>query len=115
MSGMRAAAPYLNTFPLLIPIPRFNRHIIAASQHDTRCGMHRQAANIIRVRLERGHFFMRIIIEHAQLEIIRASHEPIFAGNKTGTSHWHLRHFECLDDAAGFVIVNVNGPIIKTG
>ena len=63
---------YLHVFPTLLPIPRVDRHIIAARQHQTQSRMHRQTPNIIRMRLKRRHLFVRVVIEDPGAESRRS-------------------------------------------
>jgi hypothetical protein len=104
----------LNTFPLLVPIPSFDGHVITPSEHDARGWMHGETSYIIRVGLERDDLLMRVVIEDAQLEVIRASNKPVFSGNELDTAHRNRRDLESFDKCASFMVVDVDGTIVQT-
>ena len=76
--------------------------------------MHRQASNVVGVSLERGNLFVRVVVEHAQLEIIGASDEPVLAGDKANTSYRDFCDFKGFHQCSCLVVVNVDRPVIKT-
>ena len=47
--------------------------------------------------LECGDFFMSVVVEDPQLEVVRASNEPVLARNKADASHRNLCDLEGLD------------------
>lgn len=77
--------------------------------------MHRQATNIIRVRLERRDLLMGIVVEYAKLEVVRARNEPVLASNELHTANRNLRDLECLNNGARFVVVDVDGAVVQPG
>lgn len=92
----RKKGAHLNALPLLIPIPGLDCHIVAARQHDTCRRVHCKTSNIIRMGLERDDFLVRVIIEHAKLEVVRTGDEPIFARDELYTTNGDVGHFERL-------------------
>ena len=76
--------------------------------------MHSEASNVIGVRLKGDDFFVCIIIEDAQLEIVRAGDEPVLPRYESYTSHGYLRDLECLDQSARVMVVDIYAAIIQT-
>ena len=76
--------------------------------------MHGEAADVVWVRLKRNDLFMRVVVEHAQLEIVRTGNEPILARDKTHTSYGYFCDFECLYERARFKVVGVYTPIVQS-
>ena len=103
-----------DVFPLLVPIPSFDGHVITPCKHNAQRRMHGQASNVVWVRLKRNDLFMRVVIEHAQLEIVRTGNEPILARDKTHTSYGYFCDFECLYERARFKVVGVYTSIVQT-
>jgi len=62
--------------------------------------------------LERSDFFVGVVIEHAQLEVVGASDEPVFAGDEFGASHGDFGDFEGFDEGAGVVVVDVDCAVV---
>jgi hypothetical protein len=105
---------HLDTFPLLVPIPSFDGHVITSGEHDA-CGwVYGETSYIIRVGLERDDLLMRIVIEDAQLEVVRASDKPVFSGNELDTTYRNRRDLESLHKCASFVVVDVDGTVVQT-
>ena len=103
----------LDILPPLFPIPSLDRHIVAARQNDARGWMHGKTSNIVRMGFEGRHLFMGVVVEDAQLEVVRAGDEPVLARNKFDTAHWDLRDLERFDDGASLVVVDVDGAIVQ--
>lgn len=60
--------------------------------------MHGEAANVVGVGLKGRHFFARVVVEHAEMEVVGATHEPVAPGDEAHTAHGHLSHLERFDD-----------------
>lgn len=67
----------LDVLLALVPIPGLDRHIITSRQHDASRRVHRQATNIIWACLERRDLLMRVVVDYAKLEVVRARDEPV--------------------------------------
>jgi hypothetical protein len=65
------------------------------------------------MRLKRGHLFMGVVIEHAQLKVIRTRDKPVLASYEFDTTHRNLCNFECFDNGASFMVVDVDRAIIE--
>ena len=74
--------------------------------------MYGEATDVVGVCLERGDLFMCVVVEGAQVEIIRASNEPLFPRDKVDASYRNLGHFESLDESARFGIVDVYDAVV---
>jgi hypothetical protein len=75
--------------------------------------MYRQTSNIIRMSFKRGDFFMSVVVEHPQLEIIRASDEPILACDKFDTTYWDFCDFKGFDYRSCFMVVDVDCAVVE--
>lgn len=106
---------HLDILPLLVPIPSLNRHVVASRKHDTRSRMDGKTSNVVGMRLEGGNLLVCVVIEDAQLEVVRASNEPVFARDELDASYRNLSDLERLDQCASFVVVDVDCAIVETG
>lgn len=77
--------------------------------------MNRQASNVVRMGLKRSNFLHCIIVENAQLEVIRSSHKPVLSCNELDTAHRHFRDFKRLHNGTRLMVIYVDRAIIKTG
>ena len=75
--------------------------------------MNREASNVVGMRLERGDLFVRIVVEDAQLEVVRARDEPVLARDEAAAAHGDLRDLERLDERARVVVVDVNVAVVE--
>lgn len=105
---------HLNAFPLFIPIPSFDGHVITSCEHDTRSGVNCKASYIVRVGLKRDNLLVGVVIEDAQLEVVRASNEPVFSGDELDTANWDGGDLKGLDECASFVVVDIDGTVVQT-
>jgi hypothetical protein len=76
--------------------------------------MHGQATNVVRVRFERSNFLVSVVVEDAQLKVVRSSNEPVFPSDEFYTPYWNLCDFKCFDNGTGVVVVDINGTIVET-
>lgn len=60
----------LNALPAFLPIPSLDRHVIAPGQDDARGGMDGETSDVVRMSLEGGYFFVGVVVEDAELEIV---------------------------------------------
>ena len=75
--------------------------------------MDREAPNVVGVRLERGDLFVRVVVEDAQLEVVRARDEPVLARDEAAAAHGDLRDLERLDERARVVVVDVDVAVVE--
>ena len=109
------AGAHLDAPPLLVPVPSFDRHVVASCEDDA-CGrMDGQASNVVRVRLKRGDLFVRVVVEDAELEVVGARDEPILARNEADAADGDLRDLERLDQRAGVMVVDVDRAVVEAG
>jgi hypothetical protein len=66
------------------------------------------------VRLKRDDLFVRIIIEDAQLEVIRTGNEPVLARDEAYTSNGYFRNLEGFHEGTGIGVVDVHAAIVET-
>lgn len=66
------------------------------------------------MRLEGRDLLVRIVIEHSQLEIIRACNEPVLARDKAYATDRNLRDLKRLHDRARFMVIDVHTSVIQT-
>lgn len=100
---MRVALKRLHTLPAFIPIPQFDSHIIAGGEHKRLCGVHNDGTDIIWVSFECGDFFRGIVVEDPQMEVVRANHEPVLAGNEATSANGNIGNLEGFDEGLGLV------------
>lgn len=106
---------YLDVAPLFIPVPGFDSHIVTAGKDDRGRRMNGQASDIVRMGLESDNFFMGVVVEDAELVIVGASDEPVFASDEFDAADGDLGDLESFDDVAGVEIVDVNGAVVEAG
>lgn len=75
--------------------------------------MHGETSNVIWMGFEGRHLFVGVVVEDAQLEVVRAGDEPVLARYKFDTSHWDLCDLERFDDGASLVVVDVDGAVVE--
>ena len=75
--------------------------------------MDSQTSDIIWVGLKRSYFFVGIVIEYAKLEVVRTSNEPVFSRDESDATNGNLSDFEGFDHCARFVVVNIDGSVVK--
>jgi hypothetical protein len=61
---------YLYVFPLLLPVPSLDCHIVTSGQHDARSWMNSETSDVVWVGLEGGDFLVRVVIEGTKLEVV---------------------------------------------
>ena len=82
--------------PILVRIPHFDGHVVGAGKHIRELRVNSDASKMVRVRLEGFDLLHRIVIEHTDVEIIRASDDPLLP------SHKLRRPYRQLGDLKGF-------------
>jgi len=63
--------------------------------------------------LKRGDFFVSVVVEHSELEIVGSTDEPVFASDELYTPYWYFCDFKSFDKGAGFMIVDVDCSIVQ--
>lgn len=58
---------------------------------------------------------MRVVIEDAQLKVVRTRDEPIFARDELDTANGDVGHFKRLHQRAGLVVVDVHRAVVEAG
>ena len=86
----------LNTLPLFLPVPSFDRHIITSSQDDVCSRVYGKTPYVVRMCLECSDLFVRIVIEDAQLKVIGTCNEPTLSSDESTTPDWDLSDLECF-------------------
>ncbi len=61
--------------------------------------MDRNGANIVLVRFKRNHLFVGIVIENADMHVIRTGDDPILSVDELGSSDRKIGDGEGFDDA----------------
>jgi hypothetical protein len=65
--------------------------------------------------LERDDFLVRVVIEYAELKVVRTSNEPVFTRDELDTTDGDVGHFKRLHQGARLVIVDVHRAIVEAG
>ena len=68
-----------NAFPLLVPVPCFNGHVITAGKYYAKRWMYRKATYVVWMGFKGNNFLVSIVIEDSELEIIGTRNEPVLA------------------------------------
>ena len=106
---------YLDTPPLLVPVPCFNGHVITAGKYYAKRWMYRKATYVVWMGFKGDNFLVSIVIEDSELEIIGTRNEPVLAGDEAHAANGDLCDLESLDERAGVVVVDVDCAIIEAG
>ena len=77
--------------------------------------MDSQASDVVGVRLKSRDFFVRVVVEDTELEVVGAGDEPVLAGDEADAADRYFCDLKGLDQRAGFVIVDVDRAIVETG
>ena len=77
--------------------------------------MDSQATNVIGVSFERRDFFVGVVVEDSQLEVVRARDKPVLPWNESYTSYGDLGNFKGFYDCSCFMVVDVDGAVVETG
>jgi hypothetical protein len=104
---------HLDTFPSLFPIPQLDCHIIAGGKAERLSRVYRNGTDIIRMSLEAGDLFRRIVIDDAQLKVVRASNDPVLASHETTGTDGHIGELKRLDRRARFVGPDVHVAAVE--
>jgi hypothetical protein len=67
------------------------------------------------VGLECRDFFVCVVIEDAELEIVGACDEPVLARNKFAAPNRNLGNLERLDNGACIMVIYVYGAVVEAG
>jgi hypothetical protein len=105
----------LYAFPALIPIPQLNCHIIASSKNETLGRMDSYCANVIGVCFKASNLLRSIVVQDAQLKVVRTSDNPILPCDETTSANRYISKLECLNCAACFVGPDVDMATIQSG
>jgi hypothetical protein len=105
--------PHLDTLPVLVPVPGLDGHVVAPGEHDGRGRVHGHAADVVRVGLERVHLLERVVVEDAELEVVRARDEPLLARDEARAPDGDLGDLERLEDRAGVDVVDLDGSVVQ--
>lgn len=77
--------------------------------------MHGDTADVVRVGFEVCDFLRGVVVEDAELEVVAAADDPVFAGDEAACAHGHVGEFEGFDDAAGFEGPDVGVAAVEGG
>lgn len=84
-----------------------------ASQHQRLCGMHGNAAQVIRVSLVRMNLLQCVVVENAYLHIIGSGYNPIFACHKTSRAYRDIADLEIFYQLLVLIIHDVYVAIVQ--
>ncbi len=105
----------LNTLPSLLPTPQFNCHIITCGKAEGLRRVYGNRTNVIGVGLEAGDLLGSIVVDNAQLEIVRPSDNPVLPRDEATSSNRDIGQFKGLDGGSCFVGPDVNVAAVKRG
>lgn len=81
-------------------------------QHQRLCGMHGNAAQVIRMSLVGMNLLQCVVVENTNLHIIGSSNDPIFACHKACRTYWDIANLEIFDQLLVFVVHDVYVAIV---
>ena len=64
--------------------------------------------------LESRHFFMRVVVEGSQLEVVRARDKPLFSSDEVNTANRNLCNLEGFNQSPGLVVINMHRAIVES-
>lgn len=106
---------HLHALPLPVPIPEFDRHVVAGGEDEGLDGVDGDGADVVRVGLEGGDFLGGVVVVDAELEVVAAADEPVFARDEAARADGDVGQFEGLDDGLGFVGPDVDVAAVEGG
>lgn len=89
---------HLNAPPAFLPIPESDCHIIGCGQDKGLRRMDYNRPDVVWVGFERCYLLGGVVIVNAKLKVIRATDDPVLAGNKAAGSYRDIGEFEGFDD-----------------
>jgi hypothetical protein len=104
----------LYVLPLFIPIPSFDRHVIASCENDARSWMHGQASDVVRMGLKCSDLLMGVVVEDTQLEIVGACDKPVFAADKLDAANRDFCNLKSFDHCSCVVVIYVDSAVVET-
>lgn len=75
--------------------------------------MNGEASNVVGVSLERRHLLARVVVEDAEVEVVRAADKPIPTSDEAHAADGYFGDFEGLDH--GLVLVEQRGEKERLG
>ena len=94
---VRVALEDLLARPLVLPVPELDGHVVTGGEDVGLGGMDGYAAYVVRVRLEHVHALERVVVEYADLHVVRAGDDPVLARDELARAHRRLAYLERLD------------------
>lgn len=105
---------HLNAFPVLLPIPQFDCHVIRCGKNERLSGVDCDRTNVVGVSLEGRDLLGGVIVVDAQLEVIRSANNPVLAGNEATGSYGDIGELECfnygLSENEGLLVAHSRSP-----
>ena len=112
---MTVPLKHLHALPSPIPIPQFDRHVIAGREHERLGGVDGDGTDVVRVGLEGGDFLTGVVVVDAELEVIAAADDPILAAHEAAGAHGDVGQLEGLDDGLAVVGPDVDVAGVEGG
>ena len=107
------ALVHLHALPALLPVPQLDGHVVARRQDERLRRVHGDGSDVVRVRLEARHLLGRVVVDDAQLEVVRPGHEPVAPRDEAPRAHGHVGQLEGLDGRARLVAPDVHVPAVQ--
>ena len=112
---MTVPLKHLHALPPPVPIPQFDRHVIAGGEHERLGGVDGDGADVVRVGLEGGDFLAGVVVVDAELEVIAAADDPILAAHEAAGAHGDVGQLEGFDDGLAVVGPDVDVAGVEGG
>ena len=88
----------LYALPSLFPIPQLYGHVIGCGEDEGLGRVDDDGADVVGVRLEGGDLLRGVVVVHAELEVIAATHDPVLARDEAAGADGDIGELEGLDD-----------------
>lgn len=84
--------------PRLFPVPKLDEHVVRAGQNIRLGRVYSNASDIVAVGLERNDFFERVVVEDAELHVVRTGNDPRLPRNEFRSANRQVRDFKRFDE-----------------
>jgi hypothetical protein len=96
--GRKASETNLSVLPSLLPVPKLDRHVVRTGKDEWQRRVNGEATDVVGVGFDRSDLLARVVVEDAEVEVVRAADEPVLALDEADASHRDLGDLEGLDD-----------------
>lgn len=81
-------ASHLHAFPVLVPVPEADGHVVRARQNIGESRVDGNTANVVAVGIPGVNLFVGVVVEDAELHIVGSCNHVVLAGNELGSTDY---------------------------